>query len=92
MVVINQSVRHLSKVIQGRQALKYMAEGSSHLARAVQLTLGPAGRTVVIDPFERANFNALSAYPQPIITKDGVTVAKAINYLAHTTHPERGRL
>lgn len=28
----------------------------------------------------------------PIITKDGVTVAKAINYLSDPEHPERGRL
>lgn len=56
------------------------------------MTLGPGGRNAVIDPFEQSNFNALSIYPLPIITKDGVTVAKAINYLSDPEHPERGRL
>lgn len=69
-----------------------MAEGGAKLSKAVELTLGPGGRTVVIDPYERANFNALSKYPDPVITKDGVTVAKAINYLASSDHQIRGRL
>ena len=47
---------------------------------------------MAIDPFEEKNFNALSVYPLPVITKDGVTVAKAINYLSNTKHPEKGRL
>jgi len=38
-------------------------KGSQLLGRAVELTLGPGGRTVVIDPFEKQNFNSLSAYP-----------------------------
>ncbi len=54
-------------------------QGANKVARAVELTLGPGGRTVVIDPFESANFNDLSVKPQPQITKDGVTVAKSIN-------------
>jgi chaperonin GroEL (HSP60 family) len=40
-------------------------KGANKLAAAVQLTLGPGGRTVVIDPFEQANFNDLSVKPQP---------------------------
>jgi chaperonin GroEL len=40
------------------------------LADAVQVTLGPKGRNVVID----------QAFGGPKITKDGVTVAKAIDF------------
>ena len=70
-----------------------MSEGSKHLAKAVEVTLGPAGRTVVIDPYERQNnSNNLSLQPQPIITKDGVTVAKAINYFSNSNQVLRGRL
>ena len=55
--------------------------GARKLSRAVELTLGPGGRSTVIDPFEAANFNALSVYPKPIITKDGATVASHVNLL-----------
>ena len=57
--------------------------GARHLAAAVASTLGPGGRTVVIDPFKQAEFNnQFSAYPKPIITKDGVTVARNIDLLS----------
>lgn len=39
------------------------------MAEAVQVTLGPGGRNVLID----------QSYGSPKITKDGVTVAKAID-------------
>jgi chaperonin GroEL len=39
------------------------------LANAVKVTLGPKGRNVVID----------KGYGAPMITKDGVTVAKEID-------------
>lgn len=45
-----------------------MLEGCNKLADAVQVTLGPRGRNVVID----------RPYGAPKITKDGVTVAKEI--------------
>lgn len=48
-----------------RQAMK---RGVDQLANAVKATLGPKGRTVVID----------HGYGSPTITKDGVTVAKEI--------------
>ncbi|MCX6873467.1 MAG: chaperonin GroEL [Verrucomicrobia bacterium] len=48
-----------------RQAL---LRGVEKLARAVKVTLGPAGRNVIID----------KKYGSPTITKDGVTVAKEI--------------
>lgn len=57
------AVRFFSVVVRGEQALKGMNKGSQLLGKAVQLTLGPAGRTVVVDPYEQANFNALSVYP-----------------------------
>lgn len=81
MVNYHPSRFAFSVIVKGKKALNWMNEGSQHLAKAVELTLGPGGRTVVIDPYEKANFNSLSLYPQPVITKDGVTVAKAINYI-----------
>ena len=47
-----------------------MLAGVDKLADAVQTTLGPKGRNVVLD----------QAYGAPKITKDGVTVAKAIEF------------
>jgi chaperonin GroEL len=47
-----------------------MLEGVNMLADAVQVTLGPKGRNVIID----------QAYGAPKITKDGVTVAKNIEF------------
>ena len=52
----------------GRDARALMLEGCNKLADAVQVTLGPRGRNVVID----------KAFGAPKITKDGVTVAKEI--------------
>jgi len=48
-----------------RQSLK---RGVDKLANAVKVTLGPKGRNVVLD----------KGYGSPLITKDGVTVAKEI--------------
>jgi chaperonin GroEL len=47
-----------------------MLEGCNKLADAVQVTLGPKGRNVVID----------QSFGAPKITKDGVTVAKSIEF------------
>ena len=51
--------------VDARSALK---EGVDKLADAVKVTLGPKGRNVVID----------KKFGAPLITKDGVTVAKEI--------------
>jgi len=51
--------------IKAREALK---EGVDALSNAVKVTLGPKGRNVIID----------KSYGSPVITKDGVTVAKEI--------------
>ena len=45
-------------------------EGVNDLADAVKVTMGPKGRNVVIE----------NPGGYPILTKDGVTVAKAINF------------
>ena len=46
-----------------------MAAGVDKLANAVKITMGPKGRTVVIE----------KSYGAPIATKDGVTVARAVS-------------
>jgi chaperonin GroEL len=57
--------------------------GAQRLAKAVGSTLGPGGRSVVSDPYEEAIYgpSPFSAYPAPIVTKDGVSVAKQLNLL-----------
>ncbi|MBI4714097.1 chaperonin GroEL [Candidatus Uhrbacteria bacterium] len=50
---------------EARSALK---RGVDQLANAVKITLGPKGRNVILD----------RGYGTPIVTKDGVTVAKEI--------------
>ena len=54
-----------------------MIKGASKLAHCVSLTLGPGGRTIAL----QSDFMLDSAlqsldYFKPLITKDGVTVAK----------------
>ena len=56
------------KILFGQEARAKLLKGVDILANAVKATLGPKGRNVV---FER-QFGA------PLITKDGVTVAKEI--------------
>ncbi|CDI73662.1 heat shock protein 60, putative [Eimeria praecox] len=70
-----QQVRHVSKDIRfGSEARMQMLAGCNRLADAVGVTLGPKGRNVVI----------AQPFGSPKITKDGVTVAKAIE-LANKT-------
>lgn len=57
------------ELVFGTEARKRLLQGCSQLANAVQVTLGPGGRNVLID----------QSYGTPKITKDGVTVAKAID-------------
>lgn len=54
----------------GTDARSAMLEGVDLLADAVQVTLGPRGRNVVLD----------KTFGAPKITKDGVTVAKDIEF------------
>ncbi len=52
----------------GVDARASIQKGVKQLARAVKVTLGPKGRTVILD----------KKFGSPLITKDGVTVAKEI--------------
>jgi len=56
------------QVTFGDQSRSKLVEGVNILANAVKVTLGPKGRNVVIQ----------KSFGSPIITKDGVTVAKEI--------------
>ena len=56
------------KLSYGTEARKKMAKGAEKLAKAVKVTLGPKGRTVVIE----------KSFGAPRTTKDGVSVAKEI--------------
>lgn len=56
------------EIIFNEQARQSLKKGADKLASAVKVTLGPKGRNVVIG----------QSYGAPIITKDGVTVAKEI--------------
>ena len=52
----------------GENARKSLLEGVNKLADTVKVTLGPKGRNVVLD----------KSYGAPLITNDGVTIAKEI--------------
>jgi chaperonin GroEL len=57
------------QIIFDDQARASLKRGVDQLANAVKVTLGPKGRNVVID----------RGFGSPVITKDGVTVAKEID-------------
>ena len=59
------AAKELTFSVDARSALK---KGVDKLAEAVKVTLGPKGRNVVID----------RKFGSPLITKDGVTVAKEV--------------
>lgn len=56
------------QIIYNEEARAALKAGVDKLANAVKVTLGPKGRNVVID----------KGYGAPVITKDGVSVAKEI--------------
>ncbi len=56
------------EVIFGEKARKSLNAGVDKLANAVKVTLGPKGRNVVLE----------KKYGSPLITNDGVTIAKEI--------------
>merc|ERR1719450_445021 len=60
------------EIAHGRDAREQMLQGCNRLADAVAVTIGPKGRNVVIE----------QAFGAPKVTKDGVTVAKAIDLKA----------
>ncbi len=56
------------EIIHGEDSRQAILRGVNQLADAVKITLGPKGRNVVLD----------KKFGSPLITKDGVTVAKEI--------------
>ena len=56
------------QIIYGEEARKALQAGIDKLANTVKITLGPKGRNVVLD----------KKYGAPLITNDGVTIAKDI--------------
>src|SRR3990167_6593522 len=53
----------------GDDARQKLLAGVEKLARAVKITLGPKGRNVILD----------KKYGVPVVTNDGVTIAKEID-------------
>ena len=56
------------QIIYGEEARKALQAGIDQLADTVKITLGPKGRNVVLD----------RKFATPLITNDGVTIAKEI--------------
>ncbi len=56
------------QIIYGNDAREALKRGVDKVANAVKITIGPKGRNVIID----------KGYGAPIITNDGVTIAKEI--------------
>jgi chaperonin GroEL len=56
------------EIVHGERSRSALLRGVNQLADAVKITLGPRGRNVVLD----------KKFGAPLITKDGVTVAKEI--------------
>src|ERR1051325_6512522 len=57
------------QIVHGEESRQAILRGVNTLADAVKITLGPKGRNVVLD----------KKFGAPLITKDGVTVAKEID-------------
>ncbi|MDR2606673.1 MAG: chaperonin GroEL, partial [Oscillospiraceae bacterium] len=55
-------------LIYNEEARRALERGVNHLADTVKITLGPKGRNVVLE----------KKYGSPLITNDGVTIAKEI--------------
>jgi len=56
------------QILYKQEARESLKRGVDKIANAVKVTLGPKGRNVILD----------KGYGSPVITKDGVTVAKEI--------------
>lgn len=59
----------MSKLLYHEQAREAIRRGVGQLARTVRSTLGPCGHTVML----------ANSFGPPTVTKDGVTVADAID-------------
>ena len=70
----------MAKLIKrGDEARKALEAGVNSLADTVKVTLGPKGRNVVLD----------KKYGSPLITNDGVTIAKEIEQIGRASCRER---
>jgi chaperonin GroEL len=56
------------QITYGHESRQSILRGVNRLADAVKVTLGPRGRNVVLE----------KKYGAPLITKDGVTVARGL--------------
>ena len=57
------------QIVYGEEARKALQAGIDKLADTVKITLGPKGRNVVLD----------KKFGAPLITNDGVTIAKELS-------------
>jgi len=71
--VATRSFASAKDIRHGSEARAMMLEGCNRLADAVAVTMGPKGRNVVIE----------QSFGAPKVTKDGVTVAKAVEFKAN---------
>ena len=75
------------QIKQGEDARKALCAGIDQLANTVKVTLGPKGRNVVLS----------KKFGSPLITNDGVTIAKEIELKVvsrkrrYARYPERRR-
>ncbi len=67
---VGKQQQHHQTVKFGSSAHAELLKGATILADAVKTTMGPSGHSVIIDSHHGGS---------PLITKDGVTVAKSIN-------------
>ena len=65
---MNKGADMAKKIMEGASARKALEKGVDKLANIVKITLGPKGRNVVLG----------KKYGTPLITNDGVTIAKEI--------------
>lgn len=59
----------MKKIVYGQEARRLLQNGVDVLSNAVKVTLGPRGRNVVLE----------KKFQTPLITNDGVTIAKEIS-------------
>tara|TARA_R110001592_G_scaffold87117_2_gene257206 strand:- start:6777 stop:8396 length:1620 start_codon:yes stop_codon:yes gene_type:complete len=64
------------EIFHGKESREKLLKGVNELANAVSVTLGPRGRNVIIDGSDGT----------PHITKDGVTVAKSVEFTDRTVN------
>lgn len=64
----DQNVPATTRIVFSGEARKRLFEGIDKAARCVAATMGPRGKTVIIQRIDE----------QPLVTKDGITVSKSI--------------